>query len=126
MWIYHSDTGQMYDPAGTLRWTGYAGGNEGRNPEGINNVSMEGIKSIGPLPRGLYSFGQPIMQSHLGPFAIPLTPSSSNNMLGRGDFFLHGDTTPSGNASMGCIILNRATRNAMWASTDHQLQVVSS
>ena len=124
MWTYEISIGRMSNPDGSTAAVGYAGGNCGQNPEGINNVSMVGIKDIGPLPPGRYTFGQPILVSHLGPFAIPLIPAPENDMLGRGDFFCHGDTTPSGNASKGCIIMPRATRNACWASADHQLQVL--
>lgn len=125
MWLFESRTGKMYDPTGKHVWTGYAGGNEGKNPEGVNNPDMQDVRCVGPLPEGKYSFGTPVPQSHLGPFAIPLIPDPSNDMLGRSDFYCHGDTTPSGNASEGCIIMPRAIRNAMWASPDHQLQVVA-
>jgi hypothetical protein len=92
--------------------------------EGVNNPAMQCVKLVGPLPRGFYTFAVPIIQSHLGPFAIPLIPDASNAMCNRGDFFCHGDTTPSGNASQGCVIMSRATRNAMWVHQDHRIQVV--
>jgi hypothetical protein len=122
---YHQSTGEMFDPNGKLLAKGYAGGNEGKNKEGINNPAMQDIKKIGPLPQGTYTFGKVVLQSHLGPFAIPLLPYSTNEMFGRGDFYIHGDTTPSGNASEGCIIMPRAVRNALYASTDHTLKVVA-
>ncbi len=124
-WVYESSTGKMFDPAGNFVSRGYAGGNEGKNPEGINNPAMQCVKNIGPLPVGFYTFGAPVLKSHLGPFAIPLIPDTTNKMCGRGDFYCHGDTTPSGNASEGCIIMPRAIRNAMWASPDHRIQVVA-
>lgn len=123
MWIFNSKTGQMFSPSGKIVATGYAGGNEGKNPEGRNNPAMQNVKSIGPLPAGTYTFGTPVPQSHLGPFAIPLVSDPGNTMFGRGSFYVHGDTTPSGNASEGCVIMPRAIRNAMWASTDHVLVV---
>lgn len=123
MWIYEQVSGNISNPSAVLVWTGYAGGNEGKNPEGINNPAMQYIPDIGPLPVGLYSFGTPVLQSHLGPFAIPLIPDPNNDMHGRSGFYCHGDTTPSGNASCGCIIMPRAIRNAMWANADHQLRV---
>lgn len=124
MWTYEQNTGRLYRSDGTHAATGYAGGNEGDNPEGVNNHAMQGIKSVGPLPVGRYTFGEVIMQSHLGPFAIPLIPDRDNVMLGRGGFFCHGDTTPSGNASQGCIIMPRAVRNEMYASDDKQISVI--
>jgi hypothetical protein len=65
-----------------------------------------------------------VLQSHLGPFAIPLIPDDGNIMKGRGHFYIHGDTTPSGNASKGCIIQSSAVRHEMWWSTDHRIEVV--
>jgi hypothetical protein len=123
MWKYEQHTGKLFDPTGLYRALGYAGGDEGRHPEGVNNTDMESMKCIGPLPRGLYTFQSPVLHSKLGPFAIPLLPDSANIMFGRGDFFCHGDTTPGGNASMGCLIMPRVIRNLMWASVDHQLLV---
>lgn len=123
MWRYRQSTGEMFDPSGTRAAVGYAGGNCGKNPEGRNNPAMQNVKSIGPLPQGIYTFDEPILQSHLGPFAIPLIPDPANKMFGRSDFFCHGDTTPSGNASEGCIIMPRAIRNAMWDSPEHQIEV---
>jgi hypothetical protein len=122
-WEYEIETGKMFDPSGALVGTGYAGGDEGRSPIGTNNPDMQNVKGVGPLPCGLYTFATPIPQSHLGPFAIPLIPDPKNEMFGRGSFYCHGDTVPSGKASEGCIIQNRSTRNAMWASTDHTLIV---
>jgi hypothetical protein len=123
MWTYEQDLGQMNDPTGALAGNGYAGGNEGNNPEGVNNHDMQNVKGVGPLPCGTYTFGEPVLHSKLGPFAIPLIPDPANEMFGRGSFYCHGDTTPSGNASEGCIIMPRSVREAMWASDDHTLSV---
>ncbi len=125
MWVYESSTGKLFDPTGNFVIKGYAGGDEGRHPEGINNPAMQCVKDIGPLPVGFYTFDTPVLQSHLGPYAIPLIPDAGNVMCGRGDFYCHGDTTPSGNASEGCIILARNIRNMLWASPDHRIQVVA-
>lgn len=125
MWTYSQSTGQMTNPDGNVVATGYAGGNCGNNPEGINNTDMQDQPCIGPLPQGTYTFGQPVPQSHLGPFAIPLIPDSSNEMFGRSSFYCHGDTPEMNqSASEGCIIMPRNIRNAMWASSDHSLEVV--
>jgi hypothetical protein len=124
-WEYEQATGRLIDPMGLLVATGYAGGNCGINPEGVNNPSMQGVRSVGPLPVGLYTLGEPVPQSHLGPFAIPLIPDAENDMLGRGDFYMHGDRTNApGCASEGCIIMPRAVRNKVWASEDHTLKVI--
>ena len=123
-WTFEQSTGRILDPSGTVVATGYAGGNCGNNPEGKNNPDMQDRPGIGPLPEGLYNFGTPVDHSHLGAFAVPLIPDPSNEMYGRSDFYFHGDTTPSGNASEGCIIGPRQVREAAAASGD-TLTVVS-
>ena len=134
MWTFEVRTGKWYNPNGAIVVKGYAGGNCGKNPEGVNNPDLEDQPCIGPLPEGLYTFGTLINidpdktkweKPHLGPHAIPLIPDPSNNMKGRSGFFIHGDTTPSGNASEGCIILNRPYRDAAAASPDQQVKVVA-
>jgi hypothetical protein len=124
MWTFAITTGSFYDPNGRFVSKGYAGGNCGKNPEGIDNPDMEGVKNIGPLPEGFYTFGVPVEHSQLGAFAIPLIPDAANDMKGRGGFFLHGDTTPPGKASEGCIVQPRPTRDAAHVSPDQRLQVV--
>lgn len=125
-WTFQQSTGQIQDPSGALAATGYAGGNCGKNPEGVNNPSMQGVKCVGPLPAGTYTLGEPVQQSHLGPFAIPLVPDPANDMMGRGSFYVHGDTPAlNQSASEGCIIMPRAVRNAMWISGDHTVQVIT-
>lgn len=123
MWRWDQRAGKLFDAANNYKASGYAGGNCGKNPEGINNHDLQNVKSVGPLPVGNYTFGKLVAQSHLGPFAIELIPDAANEMFGRGGFFIHGDTTPSGRASEGCIILGRIIRNMLWNSTDHVIQV---
>lgn len=122
-WRYEQRTGKIYRPDGTHAGTGYAGGNCGKNPEGVNNHAMQGVRSVGPLPCGLYYRGTVVLQSHLGAFAIPLIPDHANNMLGRSAFYMHGDTTPSGKASEGCIIQARAVREEFYASPEMKIEV---
>ena len=124
MWTYEQKTGKL-SHNGEVVATGYAGGDCGRSPVGKNNPAYQNVPKVGPLPVGKYTFGTPVPQSHLGPFAIPLIPDPANEMFGRSDFYVHGDTTPSGNASEGCIIVPRSVRNAMAASPDQELEVVS-
>ena len=125
-WTFEISTGKMFDPLGAFSGQGYSGGNEGKNPEGVDNPADEGLKDIGPLPEGLYTFGTPVQHSQLGVFAIPLIPDSSNDMKGRGGFYIHVDLAGQFHAaSEGCIIMPRPTREALWASIDHQLKVVS-
>jgi Protein of unknown function (DUF2778) len=124
MWTFEQKSGDLLGPDGKLVEVGYAGGACGTRPESVNNPDFQYVSGVGPLPVGWYTFGVPVAQSHLGPFAIPLQPDADNDMRGRGGFFCHGDTTPSGNASEGCIIMSRATRNRIAESGDNRLQVV--
>ncbi len=123
-WKYSQKTGRLYRPDGTHAATGYAGGNCGKNPEGINNPTMQFVKSVGPICKGLYHRGTVVLKSHLGPFAIPLIADHTNTMGGRGGFYMHGDTTPSGNASEGCIILPRVVREEFYNSPDALIEVL--
>lgn len=126
MWTFEITTGKWYDPSGAYVSTGYTGGNCGKNLEGVNNPADEGLKNIGPLPEGLYTFGTPVDHSQLGAFAIPLIPDPANDMKGRGDFYVHGDLAGAYHAaSEGCIIQPPTTRHAAWDSPDHRLQVVA-
>jgi len=122
-WTFESDTGKLYRPDGSFFAKGYAGGNEGKNPEGINNPLMQSVWNVGPLPIGLYTFGEVVMESKLGPFAIPLIPDKENEMFGRGHFYMHGDTAIPGHASEGCIIMPRPVREEVYSSTDRTIQV---
>ena len=131
-WKFVIKTGHIYDPLGNKVWTGYAGGNEGKNPEGVNNPLMVSVAKVGPLCPGFYTMESPLPTSHLGPFAIPLTPDATNVMFGRRGFYCHGDRTqpPPRSASEGCIIAARAVRDQMWGKAFngqvvHRIQVVA-
>jgi hypothetical protein len=124
MWTFEQTTGKWYDAAGTHVTTGYAGGNCGKDPIGINNPDMQCVKDVGPLPVGFYTMGELVPESHLGKDAIPLLPAPSNSMCGRGDFYIHGDTETPRCASEGCIVLPHDVRMAAYNSGDKQVQVV--
>ena len=126
-WTFEITTGKFYDPSGKVVSVGYAGGDCGKHPEGRNNAAMCSVHDIGPLPEGLYTMGEPVGHSQLGPFAIPLTPDPANEMYGRRGFYLHGDKIGApGAASDGCIVQPRETREAAHASPDQQIRVVGS
>ncbi len=125
MWCFESSTGRWFNPEGVHVVTGYAGGNCGKNPEGINNAKLQSSAKIGPLPEGMYTLGKFIAQSHLGKDAIELIPDAANEMFGRCDFFCHGDTETPRCASEGCIILPHDYRIALWKSTDRRVKVVA-
>jgi hypothetical protein len=125
VWTFENSTGKLLDPSSAHIETGYAGGDHGVHPEGRNNPVYQYTKDIGPLPIGMYTFGEPVEGTHLGPLAIPLQPDPSNDMRGRGDFYIHGDHIGApGCASDGCIIMSRVTRQLLIDSADKQLQVI--
>src|SRR5579872_4479298 len=118
-WTYEITTGRFFNPDGEEVSRGYAGGDCGKRPEGRNNPDMCDVPNVGPLPPGYYTFGEPVEHSQLGAFAIPLTPDPENEMYGRRGFYLHGDTISApGNASDGCIVQPRPTREAAHESPD--------
>ena len=123
-YTFEITTGKLYDQEGLFMSQGYAGGNCGKNPEGVDNPADEGFKDIGPLPEGLYTPGTLVPSSHLGVDAIPLIPDPSNDMKGRGGFYMHGDTTPPGNASEGCIVQPHTAR-IYWYRSGYPLRVVA-
>lgn len=126
MWTYSQSSGVLLDPDGEIADTGYAGGNCGHNPEGINNPDMQDVHAVGPLPQGVYSLGEPENSPHLGPFAIPLIPDPANEMFGRSGFFMHGDSVAKpGCASEGCIIMPRSVRQAVIARKDQMITVTA-
>lgn len=119
-WTYEQATGEMRAPDGTVVATGYAG-----LPPYKNDPTAEARHDQGPLPRGGYTIGDVVEGTHMGPFAIRLTPDPANEMFGRGAFFIHGDSIEHpGQASNGCIIMPSAIRHRIAASDDKALQVV--
>jgi hypothetical protein len=126
MWKFVITSGALIDPTGKQIALGYAGGNLGKNPEGINNPLVVSVHNIGPLPPGFYTFGH-LYDPHpkLGRYAFELIPDAQNVMFGRSGFFCHGDTAISRHASEGCIIMPHDIRVLMFTSGDHRLQVVA-
>jgi uncharacterized protein RhaS with RHS repeats len=80
-----------------------------------NNPSCKDKKSKGPLPPGNYSIYPPGW-SEKHPGWLYLDPDDSNEMYGRGEFFIH----PWG-LSKGCIILHLPNFKiiADWATQDN-------
>lgn len=116
---YNQKTGELFDNNGELLGKGYAGHDVGKN-----NPEMEDVKMVGPLPKGIYAIGLPYNSAHTGPFTLPLIPNPSNQMFGRSDFKIHGDSLDNpGTASNGCIILARPIRELINSGTDKRLEV---
>jgi hypothetical protein len=118
-WLYNQKTGQLRDPQGRLcPGRGYSGAGPYKNlPE------AEGIANAGPIPRGAYAVGP--ATATRGPLTLPLAPLG-HNALGRKLFRIHGDSVKQpGEASAGCIILNRALREAINSGKIKVLLVVA-
>lgn len=101
--------------------TGWAGCGEGKN-----NPSMQGVKNVGPLPRGNYHIGPPKNES-TGPYSLRLTPFPDTQMLGRSGFLIHGpaqDPSIRGEESHGCPILVRLGRMHIVSSGADRFEVV--
>jgi Tlde1 domain len=120
-WQFSQSAGTLTNAAGEIVGTGYSG----RGP-GLNNPAMQEVKNVGPLPRGLYRLSTPIQDDPVvGEFAIPLVPDFGNEMFSRGGFFIHGNDPQNDHAaSEGCIVMPFTTRQQIWASGDHELEVV--
>lgn len=121
MWTYEQSTGHLTRD-GKLRGVGYSG-----HPPHVNDPHAENVKMVGPICRGDYDINAPISHPHLGPVSLALTPHATNNMHGRGSFFVHGDLIGHEGeqlASDGCVIMLRLIRQAMWDEGDHLLRVI--
>lgn len=118
-WRYDQATGALSHDGETIA-TGYSGKVPSRNVPADENQPF-----LGPIPRGTYTIGQPIANGgHMGPYVLPLAPNPVNNMFGREGFFIHGDSIASpGDASNGCLVLNRQWRTMIAQSNDNLLVV---
>ena len=121
MWIYLSRSGALLNSRRDRVCFGYAG-----RGAGFNNPDLQHVKGIGPLPEAVYDIQSPRDSSVAGPYVLPLVPQMGSEVFGRSSFQIHGDSiaTP-GEASHGCVVVGRATRQAIWDSGDHVLKVVA-
>lgn len=117
-WEYSQSSGILKHNGITVE-TGYSGGGAGKN-----NPDMQHVRNVGPIPRGTYHIGQPRNSGNRGPHVLDLTPYG-HDALGRTAFLVHGDSRRNpGNASEGCIIMSRKTREKISSSGDSVLEVV--
>lgn len=122
MWIYEQSSGRLYrDDDPETFYVGYAGRDAGKN-----NPDMQHVPNVGPIPCGFYAIGKPEDRPQsIGMYALPLTPFPENDMHGRSDFFMHGDSRAKpGHASHGCPIQSKPARMAVYLSDDHLLKVI--
>jgi hypothetical protein len=120
--IYRQSTGQLF--AGDLTaeplGVGYSG-----SPAGKNDPALQNVENVGPIPQGDYTIEPAYDDPESGPITMRLSPAGHNLMFDRDDFKIHGDTTPPGFASTGCIVLPREVRELIAASPDKNLQVIA-
>jgi len=119
MWQYSQSTGKLWNGLNKCVAIGYSGFGDCKN-----SPPCETIVDRGPIPRGLWVIGEPYNSKNTGPFCLPLVPSGHNAHT-RTSFLIHGDSIAHpGQASHGCIILQRHIRQLIHASTDKILQVI--
>lgn len=130
MWTYKQSSGELIKSDGEIIGSGYSGG--GTDPtnleaiQGHNNPLLQSVHNVGPIPVGFYTIEVPVNSLIHGLYVLPLSPNTSNNMYGRSGFLIHGASISHPNyASNGCIIISRLIREAIWASNDRLLEVIS-
>lgn len=122
-WVYSQTTGELADPNGALAGRGYSG-----HGDGLNATEFQNVPDVGPIPEGTWQIVASMDTDTHGPFVLVLEPLNGTETFGRSGFLIHGDEIEHPGqhlASHGCIVLARSMREAIWASTDHTLEVVS-
>lgn len=119
MWTFDRSKGRISYTDGQ-DYTAYSGFGDGKN-----NVQMQDVQNVGPIPAGSYTILFPRTTVSHGPYVLPLVPDPANEMFGRSGFLIHGDSIENpGTASHGCVIVARSVREAIWSSNDHRLTVI--
>lgn len=117
MMEYKISTGEFNDGQETV--IGYSG-----NGPDKNNFGSIAIHDHGPIPPGMWYVGTAFDDAKHGPCVMRLTPASETETFGRSGFLIHGDSIEHpGEASNGCIILPRQTRERINQSLDKSLLV---
>ena len=112
------------DDGGTERCVHQSVGYAGRG-EHKNRPDSQAERGLGPLPVGFYRVQSPVDHPRLGPLAFRLVAYRNNQMFGRSGFYIHGDSRKEpGNASHGCVIVNRDCREAVLHYGVKYLEVV--
>lgn len=120
VWVYHQNS-RVLSHNHIQITKGYSG--KGRDK---NRHDRQHIKNRGPIPVGQYTLEDgPFTHYKTGRYTIRLKPNPANEMFGRDSFMIHGDSKDHpGQASEGCIILQRQFREKIWNSGDHDIEVV--
>jgi hypothetical protein len=118
-WRYSQKTGDLIRD-GIFLCRGYSGYEEGKN-----NPAMQTVHDMGPIPVGKWIMAAIMDSPAHGPRCIRLVPDEGTMTWGRDGFLIHGDSLSSpGNASHGCIVINRTFRELVWGTKDCHLEVV--
>ncbi|KYQ94011.1 hypothetical protein DLAC_04912 [Tieghemostelium lacteum] len=121
-WTYNQKTGEI---SGNYEGKSYSGQGYSGHGTHRNKPEDQNIKNEGPIPTGTYSIGKEHKGKN-GPVILDLKPHSSNDMHGRSDFQIHGDSIKNpGTGSRGCIVLPREVRESISKSGDSELKVVN-
>jgi hypothetical protein len=111
-YIYHVASG-IFELDGGARAICYSGDGEGKN-----NVGMQSVAFMGPIPVGSYYIDNRRNDDRHGKDVMPLLPETSTFTFGRGGFMLHGDSIANpGCGSLGCICMPPAARATVRART---------
>ena len=121
-WVWSQSAGRLYRDGKPVA-VGYSGRNVVGGQQGRNNPAVEGVRAVGPIPKGRYSIAAPRASKKTGAYVMPLEPIG-HNAQGRSAFQIHGDNA-RGDASSGCIILPRGVREQIWASGLKVIEVVA-
>jgi len=120
-WVYRQSTGELLRD-GVRVASGYSGA-----PGWVNNPEAQALKDKGPIPRGRWLIGARFDGDTHGPACLRLVPASGTETFGRTGFLIHGDSRLHAGehvASHGCIVIGRVTRDSIWFSLDHDLEVI--
>jgi len=110
----------LYRDGNLVTQDGYSG-----FPPHKNDAKACSIQNVGPLPFGGYTIRDFCDHPMLGVLAAYLDPSVGNSMMGRGGFYIHGDSSAHpGESSHGCIVLPHDVRLMMSECPDRWLTVL--
>jgi hypothetical protein len=123
MWTYEQRSGRIMDASGRVCGSAYSG-----HGQGLNDPDYQNVPEVGPVPQGVYTILPPIDTVEHGPFVLALEPQEGTETFGRSGFLIHGDSKAFAGqfqASHGCIVTERVTRELLWNSGDHVIEVIA-
>ena len=121
MWTYRQSSGELLKD-GRFIAQGYSGHGAGKN-----NPACQSVRDVGPIPCGAWEIVSLTtgMTPH-GPYVLHLEPCNGTQTFGRAGFLMHGDSLKHpGEASEGCVIMQRWVRERVWLSEDRALTVTT-